>query len=195
MMNKPSLWMAWAQKETSREVSWVLKPNLDLNHWRFSSMREISAMGASQIRAASSVKSSKTSSGTVSSTSYSQRILRRWISFLGSEARMDLFWREKEYKFDRKNQQFILRPPRRFAAQSKGRGSHHPHLHGVHNLGANGNRTDDHDRSAGVQPSLVHQVFQCHFNRVLWIDEVEGHDKRRDAPAPGEFAGVSFVVA
>src|ERR1022692_1641426 len=45
-------------------------------------------MGASQIRAASSVRSSKTSSGTVSSTSYCQSTLRRFFSFSGIGAVM-----------------------------------------------------------------------------------------------------------
>src|ERR1039457_6999560 len=46
------------------------------------------AIGASQIRAASSVRSSKTSSGTVSSTSYCQSTLRRFLSFSGIGAVM-----------------------------------------------------------------------------------------------------------
>ena len=58
-----------------------MTPTFDLNHCRFSSTSEIRAIGASQIRAASSVRSSKTSSGTVSRTSYCQRTLRRLFSF------------------------------------------------------------------------------------------------------------------
>src|ERR1039458_5357773 len=72
----------------SREVSLRLTPTFALNHCRFSSTREIRAMGASQIRAASSVRSSKTSSGTVSSTSYCQSTLRRFFSFSGIGAVM-----------------------------------------------------------------------------------------------------------
>src|SRR6185503_2105850 len=70
------------QNEMSREVSWMLMPTLDLNHCRFSSTSVISAMGASQIRAASSVKSSKISSGTVSSTEYCQSTFNLCFSFL-----------------------------------------------------------------------------------------------------------------
>src|ERR1035438_1306907 len=72
----------------SREVSLMLTPTFALNHCRFSSTREIRAIGASQIRAASSVRSSKTSSGTVSSTSYCQSTLRRFFSFSGIGAGM-----------------------------------------------------------------------------------------------------------
>src|SRR5436190_7899728 len=60
----------------------MLMPTLDLNHWRFSSTRVISATGASQILAASSVKSSKISSGTVSSTEYCQSTFNLCFSFL-----------------------------------------------------------------------------------------------------------------
>src|SRR6184192_3105106 len=65
----------------SREVSLVVSPTFDLNHCRFSSTSVIRAMGASQIRAASSVRSSKTSSGIVSSTSYCQSTFSRCFSF------------------------------------------------------------------------------------------------------------------
>src|SRR5580765_7079280 len=72
--------MAWAQNETSRDVSFTVIPNFDLNHWRFSSTREIKAMGASQIPAASSVKSSNNASGIVSNTSYCHSTFRRLFS-------------------------------------------------------------------------------------------------------------------
>src|ERR1039458_2404609 len=72
----------------SREVSLRLTPTFALNHCRFSSTSEMRAIGASQIRAASSVRSSKTSSGTVSSTSYCQSTLRRFFSFSGIGAGM-----------------------------------------------------------------------------------------------------------
>src|ERR1035441_1338675 len=72
----------------SREVSLRLTPTFALNHCRFSSTSEMRAIGASQIRAASSVRSSKTSSGTVSSTSYCQSTLRRFFSFSGIGAVM-----------------------------------------------------------------------------------------------------------
>src|ERR1035438_432016 len=72
----------------SREVSLRLTPTFALNHCRFSSTSEMRAIGASQIRAASSVRSSKTSSGTVSSTSYCQSTLRRFFSFSGTGAVM-----------------------------------------------------------------------------------------------------------
>src|SRR5437867_7010963 len=80
--------MAWEQKEMSREVSLMLTPTLDLNHWRFSSTSVISAMGASQMFAASSVRSSKISSGTVSSTEYCQSTLSRFFSSLGMRGRV-----------------------------------------------------------------------------------------------------------
>src|ERR1051325_9539689 len=73
--------MAREQNEMSREVSFTVTPTLALNHCRFSSTSVIMAMGASQMRAASSVRSSKTSSGTVSRTSYCQRTLSRCFSF------------------------------------------------------------------------------------------------------------------
>src|ERR1035438_697344 len=72
----------------SREVSLRLTPTFALNHCRFSSTSEMRAIGASQIRAASSVRSSKTSSGTGSSTSYCQSTLRRFFSFSGTGAVM-----------------------------------------------------------------------------------------------------------
>src|SRR6266516_2322240 len=70
----------------SREVSLSVIPTLDLNHWRSSSTKVMSAIGASHMRAANSVKSSKTSSGMVSSTSYCQRTLSRCFSFGGTRA-------------------------------------------------------------------------------------------------------------
>ena len=50
-----------------RGLSFVVNPYLDLNHWRFSSMRLISAIGVSQICEASSVMASRLISGAVSS--------------------------------------------------------------------------------------------------------------------------------
>src|SRR5262245_47626519 len=72
--------MAWLQNEMSREVSLMVTPTLDLNHWRSSSTRVIRAIGASQMRAANSVRSSNTSSGTVSRTSYCQSTFSRLFS-------------------------------------------------------------------------------------------------------------------
>src|SRR5215471_16405240 len=90
-MKRSDCVMVCAQKEMSREVSLRETPTFDLNHCRSSSTRLMRAMGASQIRAASSVRSSKISSGTVSSTSYCQSTLRRFFSFLGIGARMVIF--------------------------------------------------------------------------------------------------------
>src|ERR1051325_2954568 len=67
----------------SREVSLTLVPTFDLNHCRCSSMSEIRAIGASQIRAANSVRSSNSSSGTVSRTSYCQSTFSRLASLEG----------------------------------------------------------------------------------------------------------------
>jgi hypothetical protein len=70
--------------------------------------------------------------------------------------------------------------PRRFSA---GDFSNRPHLDGIHDFGADGNRADDDDRLEFMQPTLLRQIFQRRFNRVLWFDEIEFRDERRDAPA------------
>src|SRR5437667_10671592 len=54
------------QKAMSRDVSFASMTTRDLNHWRFSSTREIRAMGVLQINDASRVRSSKDCSGSVS---------------------------------------------------------------------------------------------------------------------------------
>ncbi len=123
-MNNPGCVIAWAQKEMSREVSLMLIPTFALNHWRSSSTSVIRATGASQMRAASSVKSSKISSGMVSSTEYCQRTLRRCFSFFGTGAVMRLFqvpsaqgymltsarqrWKIRNPKFERRLQKSHL---------------------------------------------------------------------------------------
>src|SRR6267378_3478401 len=58
--------IAVEQKAISREVSEASMPTRDLNHWRSSSTREISAMGVLQTNEASRVRSSKDCSGSVS---------------------------------------------------------------------------------------------------------------------------------
>src|SRR5882762_4193530 len=62
--------IAVEQKAMSRDVSEASMPTRDLNHWRSSSTREISAMGVLQTNEASSVKSSKDCSGSVSRMAY-----------------------------------------------------------------------------------------------------------------------------
>ena len=61
--------MAWPQRETSRGVSRAITPTFDLNHWRFLSTSEMSAMGLAQMCDAKSVRSSNLCSGSVSRTS------------------------------------------------------------------------------------------------------------------------------
>src|ERR1700732_4612798 len=74
--------MAVEQKAMSREVSVAEIPTLDLNHWRFSSMREMSAMGVLQTYEARSVKSSKACSGSVSRMAYFCKAATRAASFV-----------------------------------------------------------------------------------------------------------------
>src|SRR5260370_24932709 len=62
--------IAVEQKAISREVSEASMPTRDLNHWRSSSTREISAMGVLQTNEASRVRSSKDCSGSVSRMAY-----------------------------------------------------------------------------------------------------------------------------
>src|SRR5260370_5585274 len=62
--------IAVEQKAMSRDVSEAAMPTRDLNHWRSSSTREIKAMGVSQTYEASSVRSSKDCSGSVSRMGY-----------------------------------------------------------------------------------------------------------------------------
>src|SRR3989440_5825813 len=62
--------MAVEQKAMSRDVSEASMPTRDLNHWRSSSTREISAMGVLQTNEARNVKSSKECSGSVSRMAY-----------------------------------------------------------------------------------------------------------------------------
>src|SRR6266550_1701312 len=62
--------IAVEQKAISRDVSEASMPTRDLNHWRSSSIREISAMGVLQTNEASRVRSSKDCSGSVSRMAY-----------------------------------------------------------------------------------------------------------------------------
>src|SRR3989475_4003124 len=75
--------IAVEQKAMSRDVSEAPMPMRDLNHWRSSSTREISAMGVSQTCEASRVRSSKDCSGSVSRMPYLSRAMIRASSFAG----------------------------------------------------------------------------------------------------------------
>ncbi len=68
--------IAWAQNESLREISRSGKPKCDLNHSRFSSTREISAIGTPRAFAANRVKRSNDGSGGVSSN-FSRRSAAR----------------------------------------------------------------------------------------------------------------------
>src|SRR5437899_11683274 len=74
--------MAVAQKVISRWVSGMKMPILDLNHFRYSSTREIIAIGVLQIKEANKTKSSKACSGSVSRMAYLCRAVIRAPSFL-----------------------------------------------------------------------------------------------------------------
>src|SRR5271168_1195596 len=65
------------QKATSRGVSEMEVPTLDLNHWRSPSISEISAIGVLQTYEASSVRSSNACSGSVSRMAYSSSAATR----------------------------------------------------------------------------------------------------------------------
>src|SRR5579863_109895 len=75
-------WIATEQKAMSRGVSDGFIPIFDLNHWRFSSISEIIAIGVLQMKDASSVRSSKACSGSVSRMAYFWRAATRSPSFL-----------------------------------------------------------------------------------------------------------------
>src|SRR5713101_4289926 len=75
--------IAVEQKAMSRDVSAASTPMRDLNHWRSSSTREIRAMGVLQIYEASSVRSSKDCSGSVSRMAYLSRATMRASSLAG----------------------------------------------------------------------------------------------------------------
>src|SRR5260370_20191991 len=62
--------IAVEQKAISREVSEASMPTRDLNHWRSSSTREISAMGVLQINEASRVRAAKDCYGADSRVAY-----------------------------------------------------------------------------------------------------------------------------
>ena len=84
--------MACEQKAMSRLVSVApSKPILDLNHWRSSSIKLISAIGVPQMSEASLVISSKSGSGAVSSTINASSRLRRCDSFSGFAAGTVMF--------------------------------------------------------------------------------------------------------
>jgi hypothetical protein len=76
----PSCATAWLQKAIERGVSTTSRPQRDLNHWRFSSTSEISAIGTPKVRAARRVKRSKRGSAGVSSTSSESSMARRVCS-------------------------------------------------------------------------------------------------------------------
>src|SRR5260370_33550977 len=67
----------------SRDVSEAEKPTRDLNHWRSSSTREMSAMGVLETCEASSVRSSKNCSGSVPRMAYLSRAMTRASSLAG----------------------------------------------------------------------------------------------------------------
>src|SRR5260370_24874648 len=67
----------------SREVSVAEIPTLDLNHCLSSSINEISAMGVLHTYEASSVRSSKACSGSLSSIAYFFNAATRPASFVG----------------------------------------------------------------------------------------------------------------
>src|SRR6266850_2609807 len=75
--------IAVEQKAISLEVSEASIPTRDLNHWRSSSTREISAMGVLQTNDASRVRSSKDCSGSVSRMAYFSRAATRASSLAG----------------------------------------------------------------------------------------------------------------
>src|SRR5690242_6133098 len=68
--NNSGCWMATEQNAISRLVSEAEIPTLDLNHCRFSSISEMSAIGALQTYEASKVRSSKYCSGSLSRIAY-----------------------------------------------------------------------------------------------------------------------------
>src|SRR5579862_7395569 len=74
-------WIATEQKAMSRGVSDGFIPIFDLNHWRFSSISEIIAIGVLQMNDASRVRSSKACSGSVSRMAYFWRAATRSLSF------------------------------------------------------------------------------------------------------------------
>src|SRR5690349_13625109 len=76
----PGCWMACAQNEIAREVSTNDTPTRDLNHWRCSSTRVMSAIGVPQMWEASRVRSSKLRSGAVSRIRYSRSAASRVAS-------------------------------------------------------------------------------------------------------------------
>src|SRR4051812_11968799 len=82
-MNSFRCIMACAQKATSREVSEMSKPTLDLNHCRLESMMVTKAIGVPQIWAAKVARLSKLSSGGVSRIWYLRRVAMRLGSSLG----------------------------------------------------------------------------------------------------------------
>lgn len=77
---------AWLQNAISRGVCDVPRPQLALNHWRVSSISEMSAMGTSQHWLASHTRSSKTGSGAESSTPSIWSAATRSPSFNGIAA-------------------------------------------------------------------------------------------------------------
>ena len=75
--------IACAQNAKSRGVSRASSPTMDLNHWRSVSIKLITEIGAPQMCEANSVKSSKHSSGAVSSTWYCFNASSRALSLAG----------------------------------------------------------------------------------------------------------------
>src|SRR5260370_9877526 len=79
--NTSCCWIAVEQNAMSREVSVAEIPTLDLNHCLSSSINEISAMGVLHTYEASSVRSSKACSGSLSTIAYFCNAATRPASF------------------------------------------------------------------------------------------------------------------
>jgi hypothetical protein len=87
-MKMSRCWMACVQNEIDRGVCAVVNPILALNHWRSSSTSEIAAIGVSQMCEASSARSSKAISGSVSRMWYFLNVWRRASSLVCSSMRL-----------------------------------------------------------------------------------------------------------
>src|SRR4029077_20649704 len=73
--------IAVEQKAMSLDVSASFKPTRDLNHWRSSSIREISAMGVLHTKDASRVRSSKDCSGSLTRIAHLSRNTSEGFTF------------------------------------------------------------------------------------------------------------------
>lgn len=56
----------------------------------------------------------------------------------------------------------------------------HTHLHGIDNLLANHNQTDNDNRATLAQPAVFHQGLERGLNSVLRIEQIKWHHKWRD---------------